>query len=178
MGGGRINDDNIDEISAAARLARALGCDYFELKPEYDAGHYLLPLHAQAPRIREQMDLIRPLETRAFSVVAPPTLAEALEGRDQQPKSYHACPVASLRTVLSPSGAYICAYHRGSSYAKYGDIAATNFTKLWGSESHRQVLRQIDPSVHCPFHCIRHDSNLVLLGEAPLPRDTIADPFI
>lgn len=40
--GGTIIESNFDEVYAAAVLAQQIGCDYFELKPEYDMGHYLI----------------------------------------------------------------------------------------------------------------------------------------
>ena len=41
---GLINHTNVYEIYDAAKLAKDIGCDYFELKPSYDDFHQLVML--------------------------------------------------------------------------------------------------------------------------------------
>ena len=36
-----------------------------------------------------------------------------------------------MRTVLSPSGAYVCPYHRGNNNLKIGDPNAESLSEIW-----------------------------------------------
>jgi MoaA/NifB/PqqE/SkfB family radical SAM enzyme len=178
---GEVALSNLSEVKQAAELARAIGCDYFEVKPEYDLQHFLQaqpPEHLQ--RLRADLDTIRALEDEDFSVVFPEDLHAVLDRRAlHQPKSYGRCPISELRTLVTSSGAFICPYHRGNERACYGDPTTTNFRTLWQSELRDQALKTIDPRRDCEFHCIRDRSNRLILDHDP-PATPVEDydPFI
>ena len=67
-----------------------------------------------------------------------------------------------MRTVISPSGTYVCPYHRGNLNMKIGDATKTSLKELWNGERRKEVMKKLDPKKHCSFHCIRHDSNNLL----------------
>ncbi|MEU4391478.1 radical SAM protein [Kribbella sp. NPDC023855] len=162
---GRIRESNFGEVEAAARLALDIGCDYFEVKPEYDMGHYLI---SQDPRLVADLEAqlvdIRALESPTFAILQPKNLSVILAAEQtSQPKDYESCPTAELRTLLTPGGAYVCPYHRGNPAARYGDPASTNFGSLWHGEARADAVRRINPRVDCGFHCIRHEANLELI---------------
>jgi MoaA/NifB/PqqE/SkfB family radical SAM enzyme len=183
-GDGRILDTNFFEILQAARLARDIGCDYFEVKPEYDMRHYLIRQDPTLTRTLEsQLSAAGELAGDGFSVIFPSHLPEILSGSQlNQVKTYDKCPIAELRTLVTPSGAFICPYHRGNNDAKYGDITSASFADIWASDLRREVTQEINPRTHCGFHCIRHRSNLSLIDVIggnnmgdPIPD---YDPFI
>jgi organic radical activating enzyme len=159
--GGDLIDTNVDEIAAAARLAKEIGCDYFEVKPEYDLGHNVLSPHdGLIARMADQIGQASGLEDERFSVITPGHLQRVIDGLDlDQPKDYHRCPIAELRTLVTPSGAYVCPYHRGNDQARYGDPAEEGFSALWRGEERPSVMDDIKPSRDCGFNCIRHESN-------------------
>jgi MoaA/NifB/PqqE/SkfB family radical SAM enzyme len=182
---GSVQESNLDDLVPAATLARDIGCDFFEVKPEYDQKHYLLPQTDDwTSRLLDALAAINALETDRFAVVAPSTLGATLSGEQQeQPKSYSRCPATEVRTLLTPDGAFACPYHRGDPIARYGDPVTTPFQDLWAS--HRRQSQAVDPSVSCRFHCIRHESNLRILARTHrvrLPSDHYTeqpyDPFV
>jgi hypothetical protein len=171
---------NLNEVTAAAALARDVGCDYFEVKPEYDMEHYLKAQSASMKSLLdEQLRRARDLEAPGFSVIAPAHLAAVVDGAElAQPKSYTRCPMTELRTLVTPSGVYACPYHRGRAQASLGDARGQAFGDLWTSSAATEG-RAVDPSCDCGFNCIRHESNLFILNAAS-SAETVPDydPFI
>ena len=160
---GELVSTNSTDIAKAAVLARDIGCDYFEVKPAFDLMHYLQKQDNEVVRIvNGQLDEIRDLVTDKFKVIAPTTLEEALSGSEGQPKNYKSCPTTNLRTVVTPSGVYACPYHRGNLQMKIGDAVTTSFVEIWKGKRRSDVMTNLNPSKHCGFHCIRHESNLFL----------------
>ena len=64
-----------------------------------------------------------------------------------------------MRTVLSPSGAYVCPYHRGNPNLKIGDPNVESFRDIWYGKTRKEIMEKLDPRKHCEFHCIRHKTN-------------------
>lgn len=155
---------NAHEIALAARIARDIGCDYFEVKPMYDVNHFAV---LQSPEIadivEEQIDLARRLETDRFKVIEAVKLRATLRGESSlEPKEYQRCAVAQVRTLVTPSGVYVCPYFRGVPSKKVGDIADTSFLDMWHGSRRAEVMSRLNPSIDCPMHCIRHESNLAI----------------
>ena len=67
---GLVEVSNINEISMAAKLAKDIGCDYFELKPSYDDDHQLV-LHSEEDMRLAKNELIkaRSLENSNFKIL-------------------------------------------------------------------------------------------------------------
>jgi molybdenum cofactor biosynthesis enzyme MoaA len=158
--------DNIGEMSTSAELAVQLGCDYLEFKAELEPNHSIRA--AEQPvraRIEEQIELARQtiIDSRVRIMVSS-SLTALLRGSIAQPKNYHWCPATMLRTTISPSGVFVCAYHRGQSQFRIGDVQHTSFAEVWRQMDHHVV----DPAVDCGFHCARHESNLAVFNGVPV----------
>ena len=97
-----------------------------------------------------------------FKIISPYTLEKTLEGEKKQIKDYSRCLTAEMRTVLSPSGAYVCPYHRGNTNLKIGDPNIQSFSEIWHGKTRKEIMEKLDPRKHCEFHCIRHNTNKVL----------------
>ncbi|MFH8618281.1 radical SAM protein [Streptomyces sp. NPDC017979] len=171
---------NHHEVLTAARLARDIGCDYFETKAMFDDEHHVI----QVPEdilgsVDEQLREARELTDDSFEIVNSSTLT-SLRNRvgPVQPKDYQRCPVAELRTLVTPSGVYVCSYHRGNPLAKIGDAVTEPLPDIWAA-SDRGI---VDPSRDCRFHCARHRSNLELhqigAGATASEPSVDYDPFI
>lgn len=160
---------NVHEIYQAAELARDIGCDYFEVKPSYqfrDNIDHALMVHdsAMMQQAKDEIARLDDLVTDDFSVLKAINLDFSLNGKQSiQPKEYTSCPVAELRTLVCPSGAFVCPYWRGKEQMKIGDLNHTSFNDMWQSEQRKKVMEKLDPSRHCTFHCLRHESNLEVL---------------
>ncbi|MGI5293044.1 radical SAM protein [Nonomuraea polychroma] len=166
---GKVVYSNHGEVLAAARLAKDIGCDYFELKTMFDEEHFVVPLpDDMLESVRAQIVQAQELRDTSFDLEFSSTFAATVDRRPaQQDKSYRTCPVSELRTLVTPSGVYICSYHRGNDQARLGDAVDENFAALWKKAD----LTVIDPSRDCRFHCARNDINLAIADMAALPEN-------
>lgn len=155
---------NAHEIYAAARLAREIGCDYFEVKPMYDVNHYsVMQKQAIADMVEEQIDHAKTLETDSFKVFEALKLRATLRGESNlEPKTYTRCAVAHMRTLVTSSGVYVCPYFRGVESKNLGDIDTMSFKEMWHGQKRMAIMEKLDPSRDCPMHCIRHESNITI----------------
>jgi len=161
---------NVDEIYDAAKLAKDIGCDYFEIKPSYNYKNGVAHTLVKHPeeriaQIKKQLEKLDELVDENFSVIKAITLDDALNGvKREQKKSYDFCPVAELRTLITPLGVYVCPYWRGNDKFKLGDVQKTSFKEMWNSEEKKKVMQWLNPSIHCAnLHCLRHESNLEII---------------
>lgn len=181
---GEVTLSNLEEVLPAAELAREIGCDYFEVKPEYDADHFLKAHPVGAIRqLEADLQRIKELARPGFDVISPTNLDEILtSGALVQPKTYNRCPISELRTLITPTGAYLCPYHRGNPDARFGDPSTEGLIEMWEGPAREAAMNAIVPSVDCRFHCIRHSSNLEILDAREDMRSQPAvpdyDPFI
>ncbi|MDV8023799.1 radical SAM protein [Rhodococcus sp. IEGM 1330] len=152
---------NIDDIMAATALAKQLGCDYIEFKAEMQPNHQIMALsEIDRGKIRQSLTNARMLASDSFKVEFSSSMLAAQSAEEQtgQIKNYASCPVADLRTTISPSGCFVCSYHRGNSAHRYGDVAIRPFNEVW-----RERSITTRPNSDCNFHCARHEVNEALL---------------
>ena len=161
---------NIEEIYDAAKLAKDIGCDYFEIKPSYnyknDAMHTLVKYDDKTlEKIKQEIQKLDILVDDKFKILKAITLDDMLNGvKEKQIKEYDFCPVAELRTLITPTGVYVCPYWRGKSKFNFGTLQNISFSELWNSQRKKEVLNWLNPSIHCKeLHCLRHESNLEIL---------------
>jgi MoaA/NifB/PqqE/SkfB family radical SAM enzyme len=159
---GKIITNAVD-IYKAAQLAKDIGCNYFEVKPAFDIMHFLNKQNQEIIDIvNSELKKAKKIETDDFRVLCPETINDFSIGKDTQPKDYERCLVSELRTCVTPSGTYVCQYHRGTTNMKIGDSNVDSLSKIWSSERRDNVMQKVNPKIHCKFHCIRHESNLQL----------------
>ncbi len=155
---------NGEEIFLAAQVAKDLGCDYFEVKPMYDVNHFAI---AQADKyvemIREQVEKAELLASDDFRVLQATKLQATLRGDAMiETKEYTRCAVSELRTLVTPSGTYVCPYFRGKEDKEIGSLHNMSLTEMWKGDKRAAVMDKLNPSQDCRMHCIRHDSNVIL----------------
>lgn len=160
---------NIHEIYDSAVLARDIGCDYFEVKPSYAYSggiDHALVVHniEQMNEARKEVDRLGSLVTDSFKIMKAINLEDSLNGvKSVQAKDYIRCPVSELRTLICPSGVFICPYWRAKENFRIGDVNHMSFGEMWNGKRRKDVMQFADPSVKCPFHCLRHESNIQIL---------------
>ena len=159
---GLVEVSNINEITMAAKLAKDIGCDYFELKPSYDDNHQLV-LHSEKDMKAAKEELIKAknLENSNFKILESVMLESSLnrEKIGYQKKEYERCLSAEMRTLVTPSGCYVCPYFRGSEEKKIGDVRFSTFKEMW-NKTRKPVLKKLNPSLDCKnLHCIRNKTN-------------------
>ncbi len=173
-------ETNATDIHKAAKLAKEIGCDYFEVKPSFDPFHYLNETsNLMNNIIKSELDKCENLKDENFSVISPYTLEKIMDGETKQIKEYSKCPTTEIRTVLSPSGAYVCPYHRGNTNLKIGDPNVESLKDIWYGKTRKEIMDKLDPRKHCEFHCIRHKTNIELdkLNSSDFKNIKISDDF-
>ena len=160
---GKFIETNAVDIINGARVAKDIGCDYFEVKPSFDMMHFMNGLAPEtAEVVNEQLYEIKKMEDKKFKVISPYTLSDNLLNKNVQEKNYTRCLTSEFRTVFSPSGAYVCPYHRGNLNLKIGNPNNESFKEIWNGKTRENIMSKLNPKEHCRFHCIRHHTNLKL----------------
>lgn len=173
-------ETNATDIHKAAKLAKDIGCDYFEVKPSFDPFHFLNETSKiMSNIIQDELEKSAPLVDENFKIISPYTLEKTMEGEKKQLKDYSRCLTAEMRTVLSPSGAYVCPYHRGNNNLKIGDPNTESLSEIWYGKTRKEIMEKLDPRKHCEFHCIRHNTNKVLedLHENEISKNKIVKEY-
>lgn len=170
---------NVNEIYVAAKLAKEIGCEYFEVKPMYDVNHFsVIQKNSIADIVEEQIDKARTLEDGNFKVIEALKLRSTLRGESNlEPKEYTRCAVAQMRTLVTSSGVYVCPYFRGSESKLIGDVNSQSFNEMWHGEQRLRVMKELNPSRDCPMHCIRNESNLYIENGLKNGFDSPIDDF-
>ncbi len=154
--------DNLDEMEAAARLARDSGFSYVSFKPwlarAADGAEVMDPAAAQeaearlAERVERGLEAARRLEAPGFRVLESTNLRLLRSGAwrawTRQPRT---CHLQVLRQVLSPLGLWNCPAHRGVQKARiagrdaYVDAEAAAAT----ARAAEGLLRGFDAAHEC-----------------------------
>lgn len=156
---------NIHEIYDAAVLARSLGCDYFEVKPSYSYSGgvaHALVIHdkKRMEEAKQEVDRLKELESDRFRITLAINLEDSLSCvSTPQKKEYHTCPSTQLRSLICPSGMYVCPYWRGKDPYRIGDPMHEHIADIWQGEGRKKIMDRLDPCVECDFHCLRNDTN-------------------
>lgn len=174
-GQGQAPASNYHELAAAGKLAKQIGCDYFEVKAFFDEGHFIMQIPQELrATLYEQMAELQELEEENFQVLESSTVQSLLHGEPRvKPKEYSRCLTTELRTTITPSGVYVCPYHRGNKNARIGDIANESLVEMW----RKADTGIVNPSEQCRFHCARHETNceLALMGQKLQARSLVED---
>jgi MoaA/NifB/PqqE/SkfB family radical SAM enzyme len=168
---GRVTDSNYHELYQAGKLAKDIGCDYFEVKAMLDSDHFTINQPAaDIAAAEEQIARLRLLEDDTFRVLSSSNWETVRrDTHPVQPKEYASCAVAELRTTVTPNGVYICPYHRGDERGRLGEVSTMSFGQMWASAD----TTIIDPRRDCRFFCARHEANLAI---GRLGTDSRAEP--
>ncbi len=165
--------ENLDEMPAAARLAREHEFDYISFKPfltrTEDGAEVMDPEAAQAEvarvvaRIRERSAEARAFASDTFQVLESINLKLLENGGWQdwttQP---HMCHMQALRQVLSPMGLWNCPAHRGVPKARIDgpDAFSDEATTTRATTETAAILDRFDAAEECKeVTCLYHDTN-------------------
>ena len=109
---------------------------------------------------RKEIERLKDLDTDNFKVITAINLENSLNCvQSEQTKEYHFCPAAHMRTLICPSGVYVCPYWRGKDPFRIGNARENSLSDIWHSKRRKQVMDMLDPSTVCNFHCLRDETN-------------------
>lgn len=172
-------ESNIHEIYDAALFAKDIGCDYFEVKPSYAyAGGrpHSLVVHSKErmEEARREVERLKDLDDEHFKVITAINLEDSLNCvQTYQEKDYHFCPAAHTRTLVCPSGVYVCPYWRGKEPYRIGDAKTQTLQDIWTSDRRKKIMELLDPVTSCDFHCLRNDTNKEIIRMMNMDRKDI-----
>lgn len=149
-----MNDANVHEAPAAARLVKETGADYIQFKTysglQMEPGLHEHMLHA----IDRALDL--PDETFDVHV-----MDRIFENRSFQVRGYSRCHFQAMKTVINADGAlYLCAQKRTDPAGRIGNVHEQSLAAIWNGAERRRVVESLD-LVNCPF-CVHDRQNKTL----------------
>lgn len=163
-----VMEDNIADISQAAKIAKEVGCDFIQFKPEYTPfksnkriiGSYNNSLSS---KIKKELCLAQQEETNAFSVLITGSLKAILDKKVlNQNKRYSYCAAQQFIPLLTPHGVYICPNWRGAKKKQIGNILKSSLEEIWKSNKRKQVIKSLNCGKECQLFCLRHDFNVLI----------------
>lgn len=83
---------------------------------------------------------------------------------DRFDKDYQSCPFMQFLTVIAADGnVYSCQDKAYTESGKLGSLQEQGFRDMWFSDSTRERMRNLDPSVSCSHHCVAENKNRMLI---------------
>ena len=94
---------------------------------------------------KSELDKAKLIENTNFKILESIMLECSLnrEKIGNQEKTYTNCLSAEMRTLVTPSGCYVCPYFRGSEDKKIGDARSSEFKHIW-SQTRKSVVEKIE----------------------------------
>ncbi len=150
---------NVEEIVSAAKLAKNLGCDYFELKPMVDENHFLYKYTNELlKKLHDKVLQLNELKSEDFNIIYANSIDQYSKNKLIQPKTYDYCPSAYLRNVITNYGIFPCPYKRGNQKFNMGDINIGLKEFIYG-KTRKSKLETLNPKIDCKHFCIRNEVN-------------------
>ena len=157
-----VHSDNLDEIVPAARLAKDIGCDYFQLKPvvNYDGPQLTPDLLKIADR---EIAKAEKIGNKAFDVISLSyKFSDISDPQKRYGRDYRTCiGHAFLGTIASNGDVFVCCHKRGMPRFKYGNLNEKSFQEIWESAQRKLAIDRIDVSKCHPL-CKAHEFNKLL----------------
>lgn len=163
-----VMNDNILDIVKAARLAKRIGCNFIQFKPEYTplkSNQRLIQFYNNPllPKIKNELNIAQKEETKDFSVLVTGSLKAVLNKKIlNQNKTYTYCAAQQLIPLFTPHGVYICPNWRGAKKRCVGDILKNSLNEIWESDKRRRVIKNLNCAKDCKLFCLRHDINVLI----------------
>ncbi len=157
-----IIDTNYYDVEDAGKLAKDIGCDYFELKSIFDEDHNVMKQPVELiNEAKEKVKILREIENDTFKVYDSFTFSELIENTNNTNpvKKYSYCPVTELRTTITPHGIYPCAYHRNNTSMQIGNLKNSSLKEIWNNKE-----KKVNPITECTFECARDGINMEIIS--------------
>lgn len=147
-----IVPENASSIHKACRLARELGVQNFHARPvDFERGDIegARKLNFDMPRIQEEFARCHEEETDSFHVY---TVTHKFDPEFHVKHDFKRCLATPLLfSILQDGNAYLCPDRKMEPQFRLGSCYPNPETILdwWGSEKHRQIIKSVNPAVHC-----------------------------
>jgi radical SAM protein with 4Fe4S-binding SPASM domain len=162
-----INEKNYKGIPGISSIAKRIGADYIQFKPEIrrpgtpqvDPNFFkkeVFPLITVAEQYSDETFNVMVTSYRFNDVLSP----ETNHGRN-----YGKCYSHHFQGAIAADGkAYICDHHKGEKEYEIGNIKESSLTELWNSERRKKVIEFLDSTdlSQCQICCRNHELNKFL----------------
>lgn len=156
-------DSNYSEVYEAGKLAKSVGCNYFEIKPVFDPVTHVVCPQPQSllDDLTHQIERLREIEDSSFKVILAQATLELLNGEFMaELYDYGGCHISELRTLISPTGVYVCPLYRGRASHSFGDPTQQSISEIWNGVRRASFMSGLKPCSDCLPKCSRHLSNI------------------
>ncbi|HEX3150064.1 MAG TPA: radical SAM protein [Gemmataceae bacterium] len=160
-----VDASNVDDLLAAARLARELGVDYFQIKPivHYVVSNFQFAEHSELwHRMEAQLDDVFALQTDRFAIRFLGFKFHDIKQQEQHyGRTYDQCRGNELLANVGADGNVdVCCAYKGHPDWSFGNLHEQSFREVWQSERRQQILGRINVK-KCPPLCKAHEMNKV-----------------
>lgn len=160
-----VDSSNVSDLLPAAKLAKSIGVDYFQLKPIVNYVESNLQFDENSKMWRDmesQMEEVFSLEEDHYQVRFLGHKFQDIKLQEQYyGRTYGECRGNEvLATVGADSSVDVCCAYKGVKDWSFGNLTEKSFKEIWDGEQRRQVLARIDVT-KCPPLCKAHEINKI-----------------
>lgn len=156
-----VDRDNSGKVSRLCRRLKEAGVRHVKISPciVSNEGAETNAYHAAISAVvHEQIARARELDGPDFRIV---DHYHGQEGGFDKP--YERCPFLRFLTVIGADGTvYTCQDKAYTEAGTLGSLGKRRFKEFWFSEETQEKLRQINPRLECPHHCVAEAKNRLL----------------
>lgn len=165
-----VMESNIADISRATKIAKDIGCDFIQFKPQYTplkSNKRIIDYYEGDLSVIITNELLKAKgnEDDSFAVLITNSLNATINKQPlDQNRSYNYCAAQQFVSLINPNGVYVCPNWRGVQEKSVGNIMNDSLANIWKSDRRKEVIKQLDPSKECGLNCLRHNANVLING--------------
>ncbi len=165
-----VMESNIADISRATKIAKDIGCDFIQFKPQYTplkSNKRIIDYYGgDLPiMITDELSKAKGNEDNCFAVLITNSLNAIINKQPlDQNRNYNYCAAQQFVSLINPNGVYVCPNWRGAQEKSVGNIMNDSLVNIWKSDRRKEVVKQLDPLRECNLNCLRHNTNVLING--------------
>lgn len=162
-----IHEKNYLGIPVIAKIAKDIGADYVQFKPEIrrPGTKQVDPLFFKE-NVFPLLDSAEELSDDKFNVmITHYRFKDVLSPETNHGRNYGKCYSHHFQGAIAADGkAYICDHHKGEKEYEIGDIRKNSIQEIWNSEKRAKVIEFLDSTdlSQCQICCRNHELNKFL----------------
>lgn len=136
-----LMQDNLSQIESQAETLRAMGVDYFTIKPFSQHPHSRNHLSVNYDDMLRMEDILKSYETEDFKIYFRAVAMQKMH----RAKPYQECLGLPFMTHIDADGSiWPCIAHLGTEAFCYGNLKQEDFEIIWNGEKRKQAMERIN----------------------------------
>lgn len=161
-----VDESNVSDLAQAARLAKSIGVDYFQIKPivYYEECNSQFDEESTLWKdLYSQCDQVADLPDETFNIRLLGHKFEDMRRTDiEHGRSYSSCRGNELLATVGADGSVdLCCAFKGQEEWSFGNIQEKSFKEIWDSDQRRDVMAKVNVK-KCPPLCKAHEINKLI----------------